>query len=352
MFTVEATSDPQTVLELAPELADHPIPVNVILPLLHKQAGRPMANPDKPQVPSPPPGNKNRWYLLFTEGSTPAGHRRLDLLVAVTSNTVGAYPLFIFCPHDRPTVTEQFLVPRMRYLVEAMHSDPMLSRRRVFAVFARADLAGVFTTSWSTKSNIASIAKPYYAAVLATATRSSINLTARPLRVGDASYLCRAAELRDIMETAEFCKAFADHSIIYTMSIDAARAEAEGYIRGRSLYVCEIETGGVRRIASIVAVTRNAYPYAFVTKVFTAPEFRGKGIAQRLVRWTCDHYLTTLGYEYVSLYVDPANIPAAKAYKNVGFHPIHLSADERQDDETEEWIEIGFDAAKTDLGFW
>jgi predicted GNAT family acetyltransferase len=222
----------------------------------------------------------------------------------------------------------------------------------VFAVFARADLAKAFATSWSEKSNIALIADPYYAAVLATATCSSVNLATQPLPSDDASYLCRAAELKDIVETAEFCKVFADDSIIYLMSIDAARAEAEGYIRDSSLYVCEIETGGVRRIASVVAVTRNAHPYAFVTKVFTAPGFRGKGIAQRLVRWTCDHYLTTLGYEYVSLYVDLANIPAAKTYKNVGFHPIHLSANESADDITEEWIEIGFDTAKTDLGFW
>lgn len=352
MLAVEATSDPQTVLQLAPELSDHRIPANIVLPLLHKQIERFVARPETSDGLHPSFNHRNRWYILFTEDDRPEPHRRLDLLVAVTSNRVGEYPLFIFCPHDRPTVTERFLEPRIRCLVEAMYSDPFLGRRRVFAVFARADLAMAFATCWSAKSNIALVAKPYYSAVLATITRSSINVAARPQLPDNTGYLCRAAELNDITETAGFCKAFADDSIIYPVTDDAARAEAEGYIRDRSLYVCEVETNGVRRIASIVAVTRNAHPYAFVTKVFTAPEFRCKGIAQCLVRWTCDYYFTTLGYEYISLYVDLENIPAAKAYKNVGFHPIHLSASKSTDDVMEQWTEIGFDMAETDLGFW
>jgi len=356
MITTEATSDPRTVLELAPELLDHRIPANVVLPLLRKQVERLVTQPDSSDVSRPPPTHTSttRWYLLFTQENSPANHRRLDLLAAVTSNRIGEYPLFIFCPHDELAVTYQFLEPRIRRLVEAMYSDSLLSRRRVFAVFARADLARAFATSWSTRSGIATVAKPYYSAVLATASRSSIDVAARPCQSDDISSLCRAAELTDIAEAAEFCKAFADDSIIYSMTSDAARIEAEGYIRDRSLYVCEIETGGVRRIASIVAVTRNAHPYAFVTKVFTAPEYRGKGIVQRLVRWTCDHYFTALGYEYVSLYVDLANIPAARAYKNVGFYPIRLSTndDDSGADVMEEWLEIGFDVAETDIGSW
>jgi len=356
MITTEATSDPRTVLELAPELLDHRIPANVVLPLLRKQVERLVTRPDSSDVSRPLPTHTStiRWYLLFTQENPFANRRRLDLLAAVTSNRMGEYPLFIFCPHDELAVTDQFLEPRIRRLVEAMYSDSLLGRRRVFAVFARADVARAFATSWSTKSGIAIVTKPYYSAVLATATRSSINVAVRPRQSDDIGYLCRAAELTDIAETAEFCKAFANDSIIYSMTSDAARVEAEGYIRDRSLYVCEVETDGVRRIASIVAVTRNAHPYAFMTKVFTAPEFRGKGIAQRLVRWTCDHYFTALGYEYVSLYVDLANIPAAKAYKNVGFYPIRLSANENDSgaDMMEEWVEIGFDMAETDLGFW
>jgi len=102
------------------------------------------------------------------------------------------------------------------------------------------------------------------------------------------------------------------------------------------------------KIASIVAFTRNSESVATISKVYTSPDSRRLGCAERLVRCVCRHLLQTK--ENVVLYVAHDNPGAAKVYRRVGF--LGLAKDGPAVEGVDPWMEIGFDRAKVQLGHW
>lgn len=74
----------------------------------------------------------------------------------------------------------------------------------------------------------------------------------------------------------------------FLLSRNDAVREAELLIQRQQLWVHEVKVLGQEpSIASIVAVTRVTETVAGITKVFTNPQWRSRGCAERLTRHVC-----------------------------------------------------------------
>jgi predicted GNAT family acetyltransferase len=70
--------------------------------------------------------------------------------------------------------------------------------------------------------------------------------------------------------------------------MEGAIKEATLLVRNKQLWVHEIrQDDAVPEIASIVAVTRESNTVSAITKVYTNPQWRRRGCAERLVRRVC-----------------------------------------------------------------
>lgn len=56
-----------------------------------------------------------------------------------------------------------------------------------------------------------------------------------------------------------------------------------------------------------------------ITAVFTEEAYRGRGVAESLVRTATRYYLVDLEYDYVSVYVDPRNESTCRVFSRVGY---------------------------------
>jgi len=120
-------------------------------------------------------------------------------------------------------------------------------------------------------------------------------------------------------------------------------------IRKNQLWVYECQgPTGQKELASIVGVTRNTEESATITKVYSAPSWRGKGCAERLVRHVTHHLLHKDGKTSVALYVayPEENMAANVVYDRVGFVGLRNNTHPR----VSRWLEVGF--ADTENGHW
>ena len=75
----------------------------------------------------------------------------------------------------------------------------------------------------------------------------------------------------------------------YVMSREAALQEARSLIGNKEVWIHLIHEEGNEEwdVASIVAASRNSESVATVTKVYTNPQWRKLGCAERLLRRVC-----------------------------------------------------------------
>ncbi|KAF9512510.1 hypothetical protein BS47DRAFT_1051877 [Hydnum rufescens UP504] len=342
-FIVNVFHSATHLLDAVPELVHNPIQANTILPYALKRKAQEESNLASSAYSSFPRGVPPLWVALWTERH---GTQRpmLDFVVAITNSNISTLPLFIFTPHQAALTTPDFLFPRIVRLIDVLTTVIHVSR--VFAVFAPVEVTRLFANLWSWKTGIAGVETPYYRAVLATVTLDSL---VSSLADPQSFRRNRPARMADLEEVVPQFKAFADHSVIYSMTLDQAREEACEHTRERKLWLCEVEPegDGVRTIVSIVAATRNSGTHAFITKVFTPRRFRQRGYAKHLVAWVSKTLLVQLGYTAVSLYVDEENVGAAHTYTEVGYRGIRTHGIEAP---AEEWEQIGFDPRMCDPG--
>jgi predicted GNAT family acetyltransferase len=130
------------------------------------------------------------------------------------------------------------------------------------------------------------VVDPYYAATHTYCTRETLSED----RFGPlpSNHELRLADMTDIQRAAELCYGFASGSEPFVLSREDAFAEARGMIQARQLFVYNITMpNGSLETSSIVCVTRTSGSVSAITKVFTNPNHRGKGYAERLVRFVC-----------------------------------------------------------------
>jgi len=159
----------------------------------------------------------------------------------------------------------------------------------------------------------------------------------------------RQAVEADIPPVADLCHGFAAVSEPFVLSREAAFQEAIDLVKNKQVWVHEVVwPGQPPRMACIVAFTRSSESAAGITKVYTDPNSRRMGCAERLVRVVCAHLLKT--HESVVLYVAHNNPAANICYSRVGFRG--LDSGKSRVDGVEDWLELGFDRSRVELGHW
>ncbi|KAF7295957.1 N-acetyltransferase domain-containing protein [Mycena kentingensis (nom. inval.)] len=305
---------------------------NIVLPIAQKQLARKDAFL-RDQV----------YIAAFSLGA-------VDLILSATDGDNGKYPIFIYTPPHPQSRNATWLAPRLELLAHALYAA--VSTRRVYSVFAPDIVASTFVRIWTRMTGIHPEPTPYYHAMISYCTRQSLVNPQRQLTLLPGFVLdIRPAAERDLDAVAQLCHEFAADSEPFVLTPARARAEAQGLIRQRQVWVHTMrrtdEPYEREEVACICAFTRNSESVAAITKVYTPKEWRRRGCAERLVRRVVKHLLATKAS--VALYVGHDN-PARWVYHKVGF--LGLAHDEASYEGVESWIEIGLDRSKVDLGHW
>ncbi|KAK7472321.1 hypothetical protein VKT23_000440 [Stygiomarasmius scandens] len=282
------------------------------------------------------------WIVVMSYDPKPT----VDLVLSCTENEMGKYPIFIATSRPHSQLTSSFLEPRIRSLIEELRVD--VNDRRVYSIFAPDPIAQCFARLWKAFTGIDSYREPYYAAKLTSCTSTTFR---NPSPTVDSSlqFKLRPAVEGDEHAVARLCYGFASESDPFFLEQKGALLEASILIRNRTVWIHEvIRPNGEIETACLVAFTRNSDTMSTITKVYTNPNTRGMGCAQRLMRRVCEHLFESK--TKVALYVAHNNPSASKVYHNVGF--IGLDGDDGPTEGVEHWIEYGFDREKVDLGHW
>ncbi|KAJ6520101.1 hypothetical protein C8R45DRAFT_887164 [Mycena sanguinolenta] len=277
-------------------------------------------------LPSPtqPFPSKNFWLTVWSQRakSPPV----LDLALSCLESSPSNYPVFIWTPAELGMQSPQWLDPRVRAM--AAYLQVCADHQRVFAAFGPSLLITTFADVWAGLTGFEINPQPLYKAFPAVCTPQDIKLTASTEKCG-----ARKATMHDLDAAATLCQEFSSTSE-YPLNLADATAEARQLIDKGQLWVGTLM--GV--IASICAVTRSSLHVSAITKVFTTPNARRKGLAQTLVKEVTSRLFES-GKHSVVLYVGCDN-RAQRVYDRVGF----------QIQDAVVWLELGF--VGTNPGHW
>lgn len=272
---------------------------------------------------------------------------QLEMVLSCCDWTLGTYPIFLWTASQPSSLSLDFLYPRVEALAKRLRH--FIPDERVYSVFAATPVAKAFTSIWVRLTGAEVYSEPFYSASYSFCTLQTLAPERKgPLPTG---HRLRRAVPEDTLAVAQQCQLFAEDTIYFQETDEAALAEARELITKRVLWVYEIvapdHTGRDQvSIACICAVTRTTENVAAITKVFTHPMFRQRGCAERLVRYVTKELLTQLSKRMVVLYVGHTN-SAARVYDRVGYVGL---GDKPKVEGVEDWLEVGF--MNTDRGHW
>ncbi|EAU91701.2 hypothetical protein CC1G_04469 [Coprinopsis cinerea okayama7 len=280
------------------------------------------------------PDSGNTWFIVY-------GPDERVLYVASCNRTpLGDYPLFIFTTIPTDRFTDDIAVADMKFLSD--HMSPIIHHERIYSVFAIDVVAEAFANAWYAKTGIEPYRKPFYDCTGSFCTKRDLKPRRQMtvLSTQGIDYEIRRGTKVDIPEIAVLCELFAQES---------ARLEATLLVEQNAVWVHRVRRRGTDdewEIASIAACTRNTATMATITKVYTNPDWRRNGCAERLTREVCKQ-LFAVGKEKVALFVGNDN-PARFVYDKVGFVGLRDGTPRVQG--VDRWLEIGFDKHRVRQG--
>lgn len=136
--------------------------------------------------------------------------QRIDFILSCTDNVLGPYPVFIYSTRHSSRLDKDFLLPRLSFLVKALHSTVNVSR--VFSVFAPDPVTEMFTKLWANLTGIRFVPQPYYSAAFSACTKRTLIDKPTPIHP-PLKDVIRAADKSDIPRVAELCYDFALDSV-------------------------------------------------------------------------------------------------------------------------------------------
>jgi len=256
---------------------------------------------------------------------------------------MGTYPIFVYATQSTSTLTTTFLDTRMTLMAKKLLD--LVPPERVFSIFGLAPVTKSLAAAWSSLTGFAAVEEPYYSCTSTFLTEDKFKSSRQS---SDPSHSLRKATMTDLDRAAKLCQEFASTSPPFTLNDEAARKEARTMIEQGQMWVYEMSRlpEGPRELASIVCVTRTTKNVAAVTKVYTNPDFRKRGCADRLLSKVCQNLFKYDKKSSIVLYVGHA-LDAVRVYDRVGF--TGLCGNSRADG-VEDWLEIGFE--ETEVGHW
>lgn len=155
------------------------------------------------------------WIILFTDKP---GSPSFDFVLSCTRGPVGDYPIFIHSEKSVGALDQDFVDPRMFRLVQELDNN-VSSRRRVYSIFALEPLSLSFARCWTERTQIQTLAEPYYDAKFSYCTYDDLAPPPSP-----DSCRIRKAESSDVPQVAELCKGFSDESVCSFIRMHLSRS--------------------------------------------------------------------------------------------------------------------------------
>ncbi|KAJ1302585.1 hypothetical protein OPQ81_002902 [Rhizoctonia solani] len=281
--------------------------------------------------------SQNLWLCAWTTKASPrspSAKSSLDFVFALNDNPLGGYPLFIWSSHPSCDLTPTFIEHRVQ--LAAIQLYKLVPSQRIFSVFGLVPVVCAFRDIWAHISGHNPEPTPFYSAKLSYCTKASLKSTLSRIPQGDS---IRVAEMGDHEEVAGLCHAFAQYSEYFTLKDNESKMQALELIRDKRVWVYQVQdTCGRPRLASLVCSSRSSRSVAAITKVYTAPEFRGRQFARHLVYWVTRNLLYNENKDAVVLYVSHGN-PAEKVYHQIGYAGLCGAPRPAM---VEDWLEVGF----------
>ncbi|KAI0639663.1 hypothetical protein C8Q77DRAFT_1152625 [Trametes polyzona] len=283
------------------------------------------------------------WIVCWVPGPS----LTVQFILSCTSGPLGAYPVFIYTPLSSDILAASFIQSCMKSIIDILRIN--VPPERVFSVFALDPVADAFATLWT--STVGSRLAPspvYYHAKFMCCDKTTFKVG----ELGGTSSalgISRPATVADLFDVAGLCHGFAAASEPFVLSEEAALDEATMLIRDGNVWVHTVQgPNGTPVVTCIVAATRNTDTVAAITKVYTDPNWRSRGYAERLVRYVC--HILLRQKESVVLYVAHNNPAARKVYERVGF--LGFGGLAGGAGAADSWKELGFDRGMVQLGHW
>jgi len=179
----------------------------------------------------------------------------------------------------------------------------------ITGAFAPAPIARLFAEKWAEKMQVGfQLTRKSNLLVLRQVPLGAPRL---PVPVGQSRL--RPAGEQDLALIARWCYGFT-LEIFKSADETEARQMAEQRIRDRDVFVWE--DGG--QLVSMAMKNRPTRRNICVSQVYTPPELRGKGYATACVA-ELSRQLLQSRWEFCTLFVDVANLPACRAYQKIGY---------------------------------
>ena len=202
------------------------------------------------------------------------------------NGTVPVYAIAIIGEHagrlgssvDPAELPPSMVAEAMRLLVDAAKGAGIPSSR-IFGVIGPKALCVPFADAWAVTYGFRP--KPVIDFAIAHVTRATLRPSSRALPENVILGLCTLTDLDVAAEMCERATHPMDEPVPPPLDAVAARAHAEKLIEGKHLYGAWVD-GALR---TLVSITRETPLVRAVSKVYTAPEARGQGLAEHLVRY-------------------------------------------------------------------
>ncbi len=177
-------------------------------------------------------------------------------------------------------------------------------------VQAPAPIARLFAKKWAEKTHSGSrLTSQLNLLALRQAPPALAPFSSGPARL-------RPASQDELALITQWCYAF-NLEVFKTADEAEARQVAEQRIRDKNIFIWE--DGG--QVVSMAMKNRPTRRSMCVSYVYTPPELRGNGYATACVA-ELSRQLLQSGWEFCTLFVDVANLPACRAYQKIGYRLV------------------------------
>lgn len=218
---------------------------------------------------------------IWLSASTTNADRPHDTVPVYAIAIVGKHAGRLASSIDPVELPPSQVADAMRLLVDAVN-DAGVPGSRIFGVIGPKALCVPFADAWAATYGLQP--KPVIDFAIAHVTRATLRPSSRALPENVTLGLCTLADLDVAAEMCERATHPMDEPVPPPLDAAAARAHAKKLIEGKHLYGAWVD--GVLR--TLVSITRETPLVRAVSKVYTAPEARGRGLAEDLVRFAIE----------------------------------------------------------------
>jgi hypothetical protein len=230
--------------------------------------------------PAPAPANKAFLYTITLDQATlPSPSSEFPIVLTLTH--VYPYPAALGSSVDPSIISPGIINGAMKAFADALVSDGLSATRLPSATGPRL-LADAFANAWATLHNLEHRDEPILHMYNTYVTKETLRPPVRPNT--DNSIILGKVKMEELDVAANLLLKFYIEVLPRNHSIEAATGAAKRYISAGEMI--GIWVNGALKGVSVLA--RPTPGVMAVGHVFTDPETRGKGLAELVVRYSCE----------------------------------------------------------------